>query len=241
MGIEYDGIYHHGEAMGKHPTYHLEKTLGCETKGIQLLHIWENEWVDPIKKEIWKSMIKSKLGKITEKIGARKCEFREIDVKSSRLFLDKNHLNGFKASEKHYGLFSGDELVSVMSIGKSYFSKGQNEITRFASKINTNVQGGMTKMLSNIDTTNLITYADRRFSSPLNNSYSQYFSKMTTTTPNWYGVCKGMELKHRLSFTKKKVQEMVGDLYDDSVSAYENMLKIKIDRIWDCGNLKFSN
>ncbi len=241
IGLEYCGVYWHSESMGKYPTYHLEKTLGCEAKGIQLLTIFENEWADPVKREIWKSMIRNRLGKITNKISARLCKFKEIDVKSSREFLESNHLNGFKASRHHYGLLYDNKLVSVMSIGKSYYNAAQNEITRFASKININVQGGMTKMLSKIDTSNLITYADRRFSSPLSASYSTYFSKMSSTNPNWYGIEKGFDLKHRLSYTKDKVKSMLGENYDDSLTSYDNMLKIGIDRIWDCGNLKFSN
>lgn len=241
IGIEFDGIYYHSESMGCHPTYHLEKTLGCESNGIQLLHIFENEWADPIKREIWKSIVRNKLGMIDNKIAARKCIFTKVTPSDARRFLDKNHLNGFKAAENHYGLIHDEELVSVMSIGKSYYNKGQNEIVRFASIINLNVQGGLSKMLSNINTVNLITYADRRFSSPLNSSYSKYFSKMTVTTPNWYGICKGMDLKHRLSFTKEKVKTMIGETFDENKTTYENMLAYGIDRIWDCGNLKFSN
>ena len=241
LAIEFDGIYYHSESMGKYPTYHLEKTIGCETKGIQLLHIFENEWADLTKREIWKSIIQNKLGKIQTKIGARSCVFKEVLVKDARSFLNENHLNGFKASEKHYGLYYNNELVSVMSIGKSYYNKNQTEIARFASKVNTNVVGGLSKILSKIDTSNLVTYADRRFSSTLSNAYSKYFTKMTTTTPNWYGIQSGFDLKHRLSFTKQKVKVLAGDLYDETLSVYDNMLKIKIDRIWDCGNLKYSN
>lgn len=241
FAIEYDGDYFHSNANGKSPTYHLEKTLVCETNSIQLFHIFESEWMTPHKRIIWESMIRNKLSKIDKKIGARQCEFVEITSIAARKFLDNNHLNGFRNAEHHYGLLFNNELVSVMSIGKSYFNKNTNEIVRFASLVNTNIIGGLSKMLSKIDTTNLITYADRRISSPLKNAYSKFFSKITTTVPNWYGVEPGYELRHRLSYTKHKLMSRLGDAYDNSKSVQENMTNAKIYIIHDCGNLKFSN
>ena len=44
LGIEYDGLYFHSEKDGKGPEYHYNKTLQCRTKGIQLIHIFSDEW-----------------------------------------------------------------------------------------------------------------------------------------------------------------------------------------------------
>ena len=236
LAIEYDGIYWHSERMGKDDKYHLNKTIKCEENRIQLLHIFENEWIDLTKREIWKSIIRNKLRCINSKIGSRKCEFKIISKNDAEEFLDKNHLNGYRHASDHYGLFYENEIVSVMSIGKSIH--GENEIVRFASKINTIVHGALSKFLANIDVKNLITYADRRFSSSLNNAYQKLFQKKDITSPNWYGIECG-ELKHRLSYTKQKVKAKLGSQYDNTKSVIENMNDNGIDRIWDCGNLKF--
>ena len=70
FGIEFDGLYWHSNIY-KDNDYHLNKTELCEKENIQLLHIFEDEWVN--KKEIVKSIIKSKLNIFENKIFARKC------------------------------------------------------------------------------------------------------------------------------------------------------------------------
>lgn len=242
LAIEFNGIYWHSESNGKDSNYHWDKTNICSSNGIQLLHIYDTEWNDPVKKEIWKSIIKSKLGLIDQKIPARKCEFKIISPKQSREFLEVNHLNGFCGAEVHYGLFYNDDLISTLSIGKSRFNRGEFEIIRFASKINTLVQGGFSKLLKHIDSKykfNLVTFADRRYSN--GSTYRRYFKVETETSPNWYGFnINEYTLKHRFSFQKHKLKELFGSTFDENLTAYENMLNHDFDRIWDVGNFKFS-
>lgn len=67
LAIEYDGLMYHSIWKHSHSKfnrteeelkdYHLKKTLLCKEKWIQLLHIFENEWLDKIKKEVWKKII----------------------------------------------------------------------------------------------------------------------------------------------------------------------------------------
>ena len=65
LAIEFDGIYWHSIEW-KDQFYHINKTLACYAKGIELLHIFENEWKD---NEQWvKEMILYKLGKNTQDI-----------------------------------------------------------------------------------------------------------------------------------------------------------------------------
>lgn len=63
LAIEFDGLYYHSNIIGgKDINYHLMKTLQCERLGIQLLHIFENEWLhktDNIKDTIKHSILKS--------------------------------------------------------------------------------------------------------------------------------------------------------------------------------------
>lgn len=67
------------------------------------------------------------------------------------------------------------------------------------------------------------------------------FSKIEVTDPSWYGFDLGSyELKHRLNFTKQKMKEELGLDYDDSKTVIENMFANQMDRIFDCGNWKFS-
>lgn len=238
IAIELNGVWCHGESYGKDKFYHLAKTEKCLEKEIQLLHIYDIEWSEPIKQEIWKSIIRIKYGVINNKIPARKASFKLITISEAREFLNKNHLNGFIGANKHYGLFFKEELISVMSIGRSRFNNIENEIIRYATKLNTIVVGGLSKFIKNIKIDNLISYADRRYS--IGNAYKNVFNTCETTEPNWYGFDKDYELKHRLSFTKSKVKKLINN-YDDNLTIIENMINNGYDRIWDCGSYKFYN
>lgn len=240
LGIEFNGLYYHSEfSGGKDKDYHLEKTLLAEAKGYQLLHILENEWNDPIKQNIWKSIIRAKLGLIETKIYARKCQLVEIRSSEAKSFFNLNHLSGFVPSSVYLGLVYNDELVSALSYGKSRFKKDENEIYRFASKIDCLVVGALGKFIARIPSENLITYADRRISG-INSAYRSFFKNIETTPPTWYGFQNGTSsLQHRLSFTKFKVKELYPE-YDDSKTVIENMNAAGFDRIWDCGHWKFS-
>jgi Zn finger protein HypA/HybF involved in hydrogenase expression len=75
IAIEFNGLYWHSELF-KDKNYHLKKTQDCENIGIQLIHIFEDEWLN--KKEIVKSRIKNLLGLNKTKIYARKTNIQEI-------------------------------------------------------------------------------------------------------------------------------------------------------------------
>ncbi len=80
IAIEYNGLMWHSIGQSEYSmfdtrdrkdlmTTHLKKTNECEEQGIQLFHIFENEWLQAPDK--WKNVISDKLG-FNQKIGARK-------------------------------------------------------------------------------------------------------------------------------------------------------------------------
>ena len=121
LAIEFDGLFWHNDKSGKDKNYHLDKTEKCEKQGIQLIHIFEDEWIE--KQIIVKSIIKSKIGIYDKKIYARKCQIKEIAIKDKNDFLRMNHLQGEDHSQIKLGLFYENELVSVMTFGKPRFNK----------------------------------------------------------------------------------------------------------------------
>ena len=168
LAIEYNGCYWHCDTHERiYPNYHLDKTIGCENKNIQLLHIFENQWDDLTKRDIWKSIITNKLGK-SRKLYGRKCNVYEINNTVKNDFLNENHLQGTCNSNKNFGLYYNNELVSVMSFGKPRFNKNFDwELLRFSNKKYTTVIGGASKLfnyfINNYKGT-VITYADRTYS-----------------------------------------------------------------------------
>ena len=118
LAIEFDGIYWHSELQGKYKKYHLEKTQKCLEKNISLLHIFENEWKHPTKREIWKSIILGKLGKHS-RIFARKTILKTVSKIEEKAFLEENHLQGSVGSQIAIGLYLEEELQCLMSFGKN--------------------------------------------------------------------------------------------------------------------------
>jgi len=239
IAIEYNGLYWHSSAH-KDANYHLNKTEACEAKGIQLFHIFENEWIDPDKREIWKSMIKNRMG-LSNRIYARKCEIREVDTKEAREFCVNNHMQGYTQASIKYGLYYNDELMSLITISKSrYCFESSYEIIRFCNKLNVSVVGGFSKLLKRFRTLYkgmIVSYANRRWST--GGLYEQNgFNNKEITVPNyWYW--KDGELESRLKFQKHKLEKAL-DFFDSNKTEYENMFNNGYSVIYDSGNIKYN-
>ena len=243
IAIEYDGVYWHSERMKPDRKYHLNKTNLCEEQGVQLLHIFESEWLN--KPDIVKSVILSKLGIFDRRYFARKCSIKEIDPKTKNKFLNENHLQGDDNSSTKLGLFFENELVCVMTFGKRKITGGlpQMEMIRFCNKQNVQVVGGASKLfkhfINNYEFSNIVTYADRRYSN------GEFYKKLGfdfkhVSSPNyWYfHYNDDMTLHHRVSFQKHKLEEKL-ETFDPQLTEYQNMLNNGFNRIWDCGNFVF--
>lgn len=108
--------------------------------GIQLYQIFDIEYNDVVKKDIWLSMIRNKLG-LSRRIYARKCEIKLPSKLEAKKFINENHMQGGDVpSNLVFGLYYDDELVSLMSFGKSRFNKSYDyELLRFCNRKNISV------------------------------------------------------------------------------------------------------
>ena len=125
VAIEYNGLLWHSEKYKNDRYYHLKKLNACKEKGIKLLQIFEDEYVN--NKEIVFDKLKHILKKCENqpKIMGRKCEVKQISKKESEEFLNKYHIQGFAYSTYHFGAFYNDELIAVMSFKEE--KKGLNK------------------------------------------------------------------------------------------------------------------
>ena len=252
IAIEYDGLIWHSFGISKYSKFntfkkedkniHLIKTQKCHEKGINLLHIFENEWLNPIKKKIWKSVIISKMGN-TKRIFARKCTIKLISSKSSTEFLESNHLQGSCFASINIGLFYKDDLVQVITLSKSRFSKKyEYELLRMCSKINTTVVGGASKLMKYFERTykpkSIVSYANMRWSD--GNVYEKLgFQFSHDSSPNYfYFKVNENVLYSRNKFQKHKLKNIL-EIYDKNLSETENMYRNNFRKIYDCGNKVF--
>ena len=244
LAIEYDGIFWHCESNGKGRNYHLKKTEMCEEIGIQLIHVFENEWIE--KQEIVKSRIKNLLGIYDTTVYARKCKVVDVDQKTAASFLDENHIQGRCNSKIRLGLESNGELVSIMTFSKPRFSRNgpEWELVRFCNKLGYHVPGGASKLLRHFEKLenpkSVLSYADRRWS--MGKMYETLgFEAKSKSKPNyWYFKLSsnGQGLINRVSCQKHRLKSFLRQ-FDPKLSECENMRLNGYDRIFDCGNFVF--
>jgi hypothetical protein len=244
FAIEFNGVYFHSantETDKEMTTYHLNKTLGCERQGINLMHVWEYDWRDSVKQKIIKSMIRSKLG-LGERIYARETEVREVSTTVTKQFLFMNHLQGESASKVNLGLYYQGDLVAIMTFGKPRFNKGYDwELIRYCNVLDVTIVGGASKLLKhfiNNHSCSILSYANREHSN--GKLYEALgFSLINESQPSYQWV-KGSTLLKRYQTQKHKLQSLLGESFDPSKTESENMFANGYRRIWDCGNLVFA-
>ena len=242
LAIEFDGLYWHDEIRTHDKNQQLIKTNFCNEKGIDLIHVFEDDWRD--KQEIIKSIICSRLGIYDRKIFARKCEIKEIESSVAKIFFDENHLQGFAKGNIYLGLFYNNELTQAIIINKKGFHDGNVELTRMVTKLNTQVIGGFSKLISyiykNYGFSKIISYVNRAWFNG-KGYISSGFEIIKENPPSYYYVISGKRI-HKSYFRKNKIKKMYEKgllkFYDENKSEHENMLENKIYRIYDCGTIK---
>lgn len=241
LAIEYNGLYWHDENHVD-KNYHLTKTNMCNEKGIDLIHVFEDDWLE--RKEIVKSMIASRLGVYKEKIFARKCQIKEIEKDQAKIFFNENHLQGFAYGDLYLGLMFNDELIQCICINKKGWHDGNVELTRMVTKLNTQVIGGFSKLMKHIsdyiEYKSITSYVYKAWFNGKGYIESG-FKIVKENNPSYSYVVNGRRV-HKSHFRKDKIKKMFerGGLkfYDSDKTEHENMIENKIYRIYDCGTMK---
>lgn len=235
LAIEYNGVYWHSINAGMDKKYHLNKTLMCEEKGIRLIHIFQNEWKDH--SDICKSIIASALGIYDKKLYARNCNIKEVSLNDSIQFLEENHIQGSVKSEYQLGLYNNNELVQLITIGKSRYKKGEYELLRMCTKANTQVIGGFSKLMKHQPYKEIYSYIDRSKFNGVGYYKSNYEFVSNTAISYYYWSALTGKL-NRLVCQKHKLVKLLGEKFDNSKTESQNMIDAGFYQIYDCGNIK---
>jgi hypothetical protein len=240
LAIEFNGLYWHSEKF-LDKNYHLNKTNACQEKGIQLIHIFEDDW--EYKQEIVKSIIKNRLNKIegNNKIYARKCIVKEVKSNIVRTFLDENHIQGFSRSTYKLGLYYNDELVSLMTFGyRRTNTKKEFELIRFCNKLGINVIGASSKLFKyflmnySIEDDYILSYAD--YSLFNGKMYDMLgFKEIHLTVPNYFWVIN-KKREHRWKYNKQK---LIKEGFDSNKTEKEIMYSRGYYRIYGVGQKRY--
>jgi len=244
IAIEFDGIRWHSELFNKDKNYHLLKTEQCKDKGIDLLHIFEDEWLyhDKIVKEKLKHILG--LNNNKEKIYARNCEIKEITKQEAKCFLTEYHIQGYGNSTVSYGAFFENKLVGVMQF-KKVNNNNEWELIRFATNYNyvcCGVGGKLFKhFLKIFNPKEVKSFADRRWTINYeNNVYTKIGFKLIKILPPDYRYVN-------INFTQKRVhkfnlrKQILHKKYGFQLSMTESEMTEKLGyyKIYDCGLIKY--
>lgn len=171
LAIEYCGLYWHNEFS---PTprprdYHFGKFKETNSLGFRLITIFEDEALQH--KYAVQNYLRSVLGSNARRIGARKCDVRQIDDASD--FLDTHHIQGAAHTTVVFCLFYSSELVGVLSLGQHHRGpeSGAVILNRLCFAADTTVQGGANKLLNAATEwatrngySKIVTWSDNRWS-----------------------------------------------------------------------------
>lgn len=167
LAIEFDGLYYHNTAYTgnflnwhspKTATYHLYKTVECEKQGIQLIHIFSDEWEK--KKPLVIDLIKKTLGK-AQVIPSSECIIQEVPIEEAKHFLNYSSLLcDDPIAQSYLGIYYKDTLMAVISYTESDDSI---KIFRYTERPTIIIDNGLNLFTSRFNK-KIIAEVDRRLS-----------------------------------------------------------------------------
>jgi len=164
------GLYYHSEEY-RETKYHYNKMKMCNEKGIRLITIFEDEWLE--RQDQVKNYLISVFNKNSIRLMARKTELKEVPKKEAKEFLENNHIQGSTVFSVAFGLYHNNELQAVIT-GNEHHRQGHNDIfvlNRLAFKSNVAISGSSSKLLKTLINhaksfgySKLISWSDNRWS-----------------------------------------------------------------------------
>lgn len=197
FGVELHGLHWHTERR-RGADYHRQKWQLAAEKGIRLIQVFEDEWVN--KQDVVKARIAAMLG-FGPKFDARKCEVRLCDT-DGVAFLNAHHIQGSGRASVYYGLYQNDELLAVASFAKARSgamvtgATSDWEVIRYASI--GRVRGGFGRLfkrfLADVGPSRVISYCDLRYGD--GKLYAATgFTLEAITPPDYWWVPNGKTLR----------------------------------------------
>jgi len=225
-------------------TYFQEKSLEYASRGVQLVHLWQDSWVN--RQEIVCSRIAALSG-VGVRIHARQTEVRRIAKDDMRHFFAANHLQGAVNARYSYGLYSGEQLVAAASFsaGRTVVRGGvagrSFELLRYAGLLHHRIVGGLGKLIARfveeVNPDDVMTYADLDWASGKGYRALNFEQTAVTTTQTFWIHPADMirYYSHRLP------QHLTNEFnLQNSYTNMDDFLKDKgYVRIYNSGNLKY--
>ena len=209
--------------------YHRDKTKLAKDNGYSVIHIFE--W-DDINKVM--QLLKNRVT-----IYARKCEVRMVSEVDTGNYLDTYHLQGTCRGQKiRLGLYYNNQLVSLMTFGKSRFNKNcEYELLRYCASHN--VVGGAEKLfkyfIDNYKPSSIVSYCDTsKFSGKVYDTLSFEFIKTNKPRKHWYSMKERRHITDGLLLSQG-YDRLFKENHGKGTSNEELILSRGYLPVYDCG------
>ena len=238
IGIEFNGNYWHSE-LYKDRKYHQDKYIKALQNGIQLISIFEYQWLNIDIRRKLINYINRKLGRCkVRKIYARNCQIKTVGKQERSDFLNKYHFQGDANSLIDLGIYEENELLGIMTFGYPRFNREyQYELIRLAFRDDVQVIGGSEKLfkffVKKWNPQSIISYCDiSKFNGHVYEKLGMKFIGYTDPSYVWH---KNGRVLNRYQTMKSKIAtDETKDLSESEI-----MHLAGYSKIYDCGNSKW--
>lgn len=214
-------------------TYHKDKSKLAKDNGYHVIHVFDWDDTDKVVR-----LLKSR-----ETVYARKCVVKVVDYRDTNEYLSSNHLQGTcKGQEIRLGLYYNNQLVSLMSFGKSRFNKNyEYELLRYCASHN--VIGGAEKLfkyfIDNYKPKSIVSYCDTsKFSGKVYDTLGFKYVKTNSPRKHWYSKKEKRHITDGL-LIRQGYDRLFKENHGKGTSNEELILARGYLPVYDCGQATY--
>ena len=216
--------------------YHCNKSKAAQDAGFRCIHLWD--WDDP---DQVVRMLQQK-----HQVYARKCVVKSIDNEQANHFLAQYHLQGacVSPSQVSFGLFEGEELVQVLTLGKPRYARDcQWELLRLATKPAVHVAGGASRLFkcfaAQHQPQSVVSYCDcSKFDGRVYRALGFQLKRINRPSGHWYRPAGHKHFTDNL-VRQHGVDRLLGQHYGKGTDNAALLIQHGFVHIYDCGQARW--
>ena len=209
--------------------YHRDKSNCANENGYNVIHVFDWDDIDKVVQ-----LLKDRVT-----VYARNCDIRVVSDVDTNNYLDMYHLQGTCRGQRiRLGLYYDNQLVSLMTFGKSRFNKNcEYELLRYCASHN--VVGGAEKLFKYfVDTykpNSVVSYCDTsKFSGKVYDTLSFEFIKTNKPRKHWYSMKERRHITDGLLLSQG-YDRLFKESHGKGTSNEELILARGYLPVYDCG------
>ena len=213
--------------------YHRDKSKLAKDSGYSVIHVFDWDDVDKV----------VQLLKFRVTAYARKCDVKVVSEIDTNNYLDMYHLQGTCRGQKiRLGLYHDNQLVSLMTFGKSRFNKNcEYELLRYCSHYN--VVGGAEKLFNHFikeyKPSSIVSYCDTsKFSGKVYDTLGFTHVKTNSPRKHWYSTKEKRHITDGLLLSQG-YDRLFKENHGKGTSNEELILNRGYLPVYDCGQATY--